>query len=68
MAEQSQIFYKRMYLYVYIAVNHVLDNTDTKIESVLADGAHDTDKNFQFLEQKGITPGIKVRKEFPYFY
>jgi hypothetical protein len=43
-------------------VNHVLDNTDTKIESVLADGAHDTDKNFQFLEQKGITPGIKVRK------
>jgi hypothetical protein len=49
-------------------VNHVLDKHITKIESVLADGAHDTDKNFQFLEQKGITPGIKVRKEFPYFY
>jgi hypothetical protein len=37
MAEQSQIFYKRMYLYVYIAVNHVLDKHTTKIESVLAD-------------------------------
>jgi hypothetical protein len=49
-------------------VNHVLDKHITKIESVLADAAHDTDKNFQFLEQKGITPGIKVRKEFPYFY
>jgi hypothetical protein len=43
-------------------VNHVLDNPDTMIESVLADGAHDTNTNFQFLEQKGITPGIKVRK------
>ncbi len=32
------------------------------IESVLADGAHDTNTNFQFLEQKEITPGIKVRK------
>ena len=43
-------------------VNHVLDNPDIMIESVLADGAHDTNTNFQFLEQKGITPGIKVRK------
>jgi len=32
------------------------------IESVLADGAHDTNTNFQFLEQKEITTGIKVRK------
>lgn len=46
-------------------VNHVLDNPDTIIESVLAyDGAiHDTNANFQFLKQKkGIIPGIKVRK------
>ena len=45
-------------------VNHVLDNRGMMIESVLADGAiHDTNTNFQFLKQKGITPaGIKVRK------
>jgi hypothetical protein len=43
-------------------VNHVLDDPYATIESVLADGAHDTNTNFQFLEQKGITPGIKVRK------
>ncbi len=43
-------------------VNHVLDNHAIMIESVLADGAHDTNTNFQFLEQKGISPGIKVRK------
>jgi hypothetical protein len=42
-------------------VNHVLDDPYATIESVLADGAHDTNTNFQFLEQKGITPGIKVR-------
>jgi hypothetical protein len=33
-----------------------------KIRSVLADGAHDTNENFQYLEKKRITPGIKVRK------
>lgn len=43
-------------------VNDVLDNPNTMIESVLADGAHDTNTNFQFLEQKGITSGILVRK------
>ena len=43
-------------------VNHVLDNRGRMVKSVLADGAHDTNTNFQFLEQKGITPGIKVRK------
>jgi len=43
-------------------VNHVLDNPGIMIESVVADGAHDTNTIFQFLEQKGITPGIKVRK------
>ena len=43
-------------------VNHVLDKRDTKIESVLADGAYDTNSNFRCLEENGITPGIKVRK------
>jgi hypothetical protein len=43
-------------------VNHVLDKPDTKIESVLADGAYDTNSNFRYLEENGITPGIKVRK------
>src|SRR3954470_11364425 len=43
-------------------VDQVLDNRGRMIESVLADGAHDTNTNFQFLEQKEITPGIKVRK------
>jgi hypothetical protein len=43
-------------------INHVLDISDKKIESVLADGAHDTNRNFRYLEKKGITPGIKVRK------
>ena len=34
-----------------------------RIRSVLAnDGAHDTNKNFQYLEDKRITPRIKVRK------
>jgi hypothetical protein len=40
-------------------VNDVLDNRGIMIESVLADSAHDTNTNFQFLEQKEITPGIK---------
>ncbi|CAN5677576.1 IS5-like element IS903B family transposase [soil metagenome] len=46
-------------------VSNVSDSREpntVKIKSVLADGAHDTNTNFQYLEQKGITPGIKVRK------
>lgn len=43
-------------------VNHVLDKHAMKIESVIADGAHDTNTNFKFLKQRGITPAIKVRK------
>ena len=48
-------------------VNHVLDNYDEqkkarKIKSVLADGAYDSNNNFQYLEDKKIKPGIKVRK------
>ncbi len=33
-------------------VNHVLDNSDRKIESVLADGAYDINSNFRYLERK----------------
>ena len=44
-------------------VNHVLDNPDKrKIKSVLADGAHDTNRNFRYLEDKKIIPGIKIRR------
>jgi hypothetical protein len=32
-----------------------------KIKSVSADGAYDSNRNFQNLQEKGITPGIKVR-------
>lgn len=43
-------------------VNHVLNDRDTKIESVLADGAYDSNTNFQYLQEKKIKSGIKVRK------
>ncbi|CAN5869957.1 hypothetical protein BH23THE1_BH23THE1_34220 [soil metagenome] len=48
-------------------VDHVLDNsigsnTMIKINSVLADGAFDSNANFRYLEDKGIKPGIKIRK------
>lgn len=45
--------------------HHVLDISDKKkkIESVLSDGAHYTNRNFRYFEKKGITPGIKVRKK-----
>jgi len=46
-------------------VNNVLDNSSqpntTKIKSVLSDGAYDSNNNFQYLENKKIVPGIKVR-------
>ncbi|CAN5758695.1 IS5-like element IS903B family transposase [soil metagenome] len=57
-------------------VNQVLDGSATittasntesnkkiiKIKSALADGAYDSNANFQYLREKGITPGLKVRK------
>ena len=47
-------------------VNNVLDNSSKpstiKIKSVLADGAYDSNNNFQYLENKKIVPGIKIRK------
>ena len=45
-------------------VNNVLDNQDKKkIKSVLADdGAYDSNTNFKCLQEKKITPVIKVRR------
>ena len=44
-------------------VNYVLDNQDKKkIKSVLADGAYDSNTNFKYLQEKKITPAIKVRR------
>ena len=49
-------------------VNHVLKtvlddkNKVKNLKLVLADGAHDTNANFGYLEKNGITPAIKVRK------
>ena len=47
-------------------VEQVLENKDKDkdfhIEAVLADGAYDSNKNFNFLQKKNIRPCIKVRK------
>jgi hypothetical protein len=54
-------------------VNHVLDSSTTTttkgpnkiiitIKSALGDGAYDSNANFRYLQEKGITPGIKIRK------
>lgn len=46
-------------------VSNVSDSREpntVKIKSVLADGAYDSNANFQYLEDKKITPGIKIRK------
>ncbi len=42
--------------------NTKLNKKIIKIKSALADGAYDSNTNFQYLQEKGITPGIKVRK------
>lgn len=43
-------------------VNNILDNQDKKkIKSVLTDGAYDSNTNFKYLQEKKITPAIKVR-------
>jgi hypothetical protein len=33
-----------------------------KIKSALGDGAYDSNANFRYLQEKGITPSIKIRK------
>ena len=39
------------------------NNKNYKIKTVLADGAYDSNKNFKYLNEKRILPGIKVRKK-----
>jgi hypothetical protein len=36
------------------------------VETVIADGSYDSNRNFQLLSFKGIRPAIKVRKNFIY--
>ncbi len=46
-------------------VKHVLDSRDgenLRMKSALSDGAYDSNENFKFLNDKGIEPAIKVRK------
>ena len=50
-------------------VDHVLNTTSTSTStknlirySLLGDGAYDSNTNFQYLQEKRIKPGIKVRK------
>jgi len=48
-------------------VNQVLDGSSRgpkviKVKSILADGAYDSNANFRYLQEKKITPAIKVRK------
>ncbi len=46
-------------------VERVLERNNSsnyKIKTVLTDGAYDSNKNFKYLNEKRIQPGIKVRK------
>jgi hypothetical protein len=44
------------------SVEQVLENRNVKIESVLAYGSYDSNKNFKYLQKKEIKPAIKVKK------
>lgn len=43
-------------------VEHILKSNNININSVLADGSYDCNKNFKYLYEKKILPGIKIRK------
>jgi len=47
-------------------VNRVINSSSElntiKIKSALADGAYDSNSSFRYLEENGIVPGIKTRK------
>lgn len=43
-------------------VNDITIKQNKQVDAVIADGAYDSNKNFQFLSFKGIMPAIKVRK------
>lgn len=42
--------------------NNNNDDDDINIKLVLADGSYDSNKNFNYLYEKKILPGIKIRK------
>jgi hypothetical protein len=42
--------------------NILKSNNNININSVLADGSYDSNKNFKYLCEKKILPGIKIRK------
>ena len=47
----------------YVLKRNNNNNKNHKIKTaVLADGAYDSNKNFKYLNEKRIQPGIKVRK------
>ncbi|HEY6883631.1 MAG TPA: IS5 family transposase [Nitrososphaeraceae archaeon] len=46
----------------YILKSNNNNNNDINIKSALADGSYDSNKNFKYLYEKKILPGIKIRK------
>jgi hypothetical protein len=43
-------------------VENILNNNNININSVLADGFYDSNKNFKYLYEKKILPEIKIMK------
>ncbi len=43
-------------------VNDITIKQNKQVDTVIADGAYDSNKNFQFMSFNGIKPAIKVRK------
>ena len=38
------------------------NNNNINIKSILADGSYDSNKNFKYIHERNILPGIKIRK------
>jgi len=47
-------------------IDDITINQNKTVESVIADGSYDSNRNFQLLSFKGIRPAIKVRKNSIY--
>ena len=47
-------------------IDDITINQNKAVESVIADGSYDSNRNFQLLSFKGIRPAIKVRKNSIY--
>ena len=48
--------------YLYVLIEDITIKQNKIVDSIIADGSYDNNKNFQFLSFKGIKPAIKVRK------